>query len=257
MGFSMGIGRCLRLFGLGLLAAALVLSARNAAQAVCGNAQGYTCTTPTFNGTCPPGTQPYLGQCCYQYSPILLDTEGNGFALTDAYGGVSFDIDHDGYPDQTSWTQVQSDDAWLALDRNGNARIDGGAELFGNFTPQPPSGDPNGFRALAVFDQPGEGGNGDGRIDREDLIFPWLRLWRDANHNGSSEPDELSPLPDLGVTSIELGFREARRTDANGNLFRYRAKARDEGNTRVGRWAWDVFLLVNPPNGAAAGRAGE
>ena len=78
------------------------------------------------------------GKCAYPNSPLIVDTARDGYRLTSVDNGVRFDLNADGVPEQVAWTRRDSDDAFLALDRNGNGRIDDGSELFGNYTPARP-----------------------------------------------------------------------------------------------------------------------
>ena len=68
-------------------------------------------------------------------SPIIVDTGRDGYELTSLDNGVRFDLNADGVPELVAWTRRNSDDEFLAMDRNGNGRIDSGAELFGNRSP--------------------------------------------------------------------------------------------------------------------------
>jgi len=179
-------------------------------------------------------------------SPILIDVSGNGFTLTSAQNGVTFDLAGTGNPIQIAWTAPNADNAFLALP-GADGLVHNGKQLFGNFTPQPSSSTPNGFAALTVYDDPKNGGNGDGVIDSRDAVFASLRLWIDTNHDGISQPDELTTLPSLGVTSISLNYKESHRTDQYGNVFRYRARVNPGDSTNTGRMAYDVFFVTSSP----------
>jgi hypothetical protein len=222
-----------------LFAACVLALLTHAAWAQCGGGGG--------DGCCP-ANGPCVLVC--NGSPIIVDTTGHGFHLTSAEDGVIFDISGDGHPVRIAWTAANSGNAFLALDRNHNGKIDDGKELFGNFTRQPKSDDPNGFLALAEFDKPENGGNGDGIIDKKDAVFSHLLLWIDENHDGISQPNELHSLPELGVFSLALNYTESRQVDEYGNAFRYRAAVNpdpQDGESKDGRVTYDVFFVVLGP----------
>lgn len=162
-------------------------------------------------------------------SPVLVDMARDGYHLTSVDDGVLFDLNGDGIPDRVAWTQADSDDGFLAIDRNNNGRIDDGSELFGNHTPV--YGDradvtaANGFEVLKFAEGPTWGASyAEGRINSRDAIFSRLLLWRDRNHNGISEPDELTRVADSGVDWIGTDYSTKKRVDRFGNEFRQKGQ---------------------------------
>lgn len=179
--------------------------------------------------------------CEDDYDPIIISLDGLKYGLTNFQNGVQFDFFNKGVLNQMAWTAKGWYGGFLALDRNGNGKIDNGTELFGNVTPQTPvpGKKPNGFLALAEYDKPENGGNGDGQIDAKDAVYSKLLVWVDKNHNGKSDPGELLTLQEAGVESISLTYSATPWTDAYGNKFRYRANMQmSSGPTSV----YDVLL---------------
>jgi len=185
--------------------------------------------------------------CDCKGSPIIFDLKGDGIHLSSWEDGVPFALAQPGQLWQWAWTRAGTDDAWLSLDRNGNGIIDDGSELFGDNTLQafPPTGAvpveqrPNGFNALAFFDL-----NRDRLIDARDAVFGNLRLWTDVNHDGRSQAEELTTLPEQGIVSISLNYRASGQVDSFGNEFRYRADI--VAAAPVAPVVYDVFLLAAP-----------
>ncbi len=178
-------------------------------------------------------------------SPIIIDVDRDGYRLTSLDDGVFFDLDADGSAELVSWTRAMSDEAFLALDRNGNGRIDDGSELFGNHTPVYPAGPPitaaNGFEALKFLEGPQYGqSERNEKIDGNDAAFSRLVLWTDANHNGISEPEELQPVTSVGLRAIDTHYKASRKRDRFGNEFRQRARVTWESGQD---FVYDIWLL--------------
>lgn len=199
-----------------------------------------SCWTYCTDGFC---SNQGCGSCS---SPILLDLDNNGFALVGLDNRVSFDIDADGDADSITWTRGGKGDAFLVLDRNGNGTIDDGSELFGNHTPMVTTGMTalNGYEALREFDLAGMGGDGDSRIDPDDAIWEELGLWVDANHDGVSQPDELTGLTAAGVVAFETKYSRNNHRDRYGNLFRFKGRAWivNKAGKRRASQTYDVYF---------------
>jgi hypothetical protein len=174
-------------------------------------------------------------------SPIILDLGDDTYRLTSVADGVRFDLRNNGQACQVAWTRLGVENAFLALDRNGNGRIENGAELFGNFTPLR-SGQlaGHGFEALREMD-----GNGDGILNATDGAWSALLLWVDRNHDGVSTPGELQPISSSAVTELELDPRVVGRKDQWGNQFRYMAHFRfRHASAEARRTYYDVFFRM-------------
>jgi len=151
---------------------------------------------------------------------LLLDQDNNGLDLTTPEEGVRFDLDGDGVREEIGWTR-SSKDGFLVLDVNKNGTIDNGTEIVGTGFKHPLlAKSMNGLDALffiqgAVLGPDGQPViQGRPQLDGDDLVFREFRVWFDGNHNGRSEPDELSTLRAASITEFSPGYRMA---PASGN----------------------------------------
>jgi Ca2+-binding RTX toxin-like protein len=164
-------------------------------------------------------------------SPLVLDLDGDGVEVTklgwgDAGSRVYFDMDNDGFAERTAW--ATGGDGFLALDRNGNGKIDAQNELFGNG-----GAFAHGFAALKALDT-----NNDNRITSADAQFANLRVWIDADVDGVSDAGELRTLGSLGITSIDLNATTLSGTLNNENAVSHRSTFTMGGQTRTVDDVW-------------------
>ncbi len=138
-------------------------------------------------------------------SPLVLDLNGDGVHTTGESSTVAFDLDADGATERVGWTHPQTEEAFLWIDLLPNHRVDDGRELFGvgTFLPDGTRAR-DGFAALAVYDGAAAGGNADGVISVADAVWGRLRLWVDRNHDGVSQPQEITPIHAHQVTRLLL-----------------------------------------------------
>lgn len=80
-------------------------------------------------------------------------------------------------------------------------------------------------------------------------MFNNLLLWIDENHDGISQPNELHKLPELGVYSLSLRYRDDRHFyDQFDNWFHYQSAVNpnpQDGASKDGRIAYDVSFVVS------------
>ncbi len=101
----------------------------------------------------------------------------------------------------------------------------------------------NGFEARQVRARPDLHGRSvlDDRVDGRDAIFGRLLLWRDANHNGISETDELRAVAGSGLVAIGTDYTNMKRVDRHGDEFRQKGRLLWSDGTQDP--AFDVWLV--------------
>lgn len=122
--------------------------------------------------------------------PLVVNFGGTAAQLAaQANQSFSFDLNNDGHAE--TLPLFTSGSGYLALDHNGNGRIDSGKELFG-----PQSG--NGFADLARLDA-----DGNGWIDESDAEFKNLSVWTPGSDTKGSN-GTLQSLAKLGIGALGL-----------------------------------------------------
>jgi hypothetical protein len=116
--------------------------------------------------------------------PLVLNFSADSAQLSAQQ--FKFDLNADGQTENISFVQGAG---FLALDKNGDGKINDGKELFG-----PATG--NGFTELQQLDQ-----DGNGWIDENDAAFKQLQVWT----KDSAGADHLSSLAQAGVAALYLG----------------------------------------------------
>jgi len=149
--------------------------------------------------------------------PVILDLNGDGIHTTSITDAVSFWTDPDGEVEPIAWTDPRTEEGFLWIDLNEDhvAQV---SELFGSRMVAPGGGlYVNGYEALTSYDSEAKGGDGDGSITHRDRVWARLKLWVDRNHDGISQPAEISVLSAHNIVSLDLRRTRGHLTDLNGN----------------------------------------
>ncbi|WP_413584664.1 hypothetical protein [Bdellovibrio sp. HCB274] len=158
--------------------------------------------------------------------PLLLQLNTKSpkpIALTAPEHGVMFDLlgalnNHK--PVKTAWFASADTENYFLVLPNGQGRVLGINELFGDATLGPDQKfAKQGFHALAKYDD-----DKDRIITGADSVFGALKLWKDDNLDGIAQASELHSLDEKGVIAIDLKYdRRYKEVDQHGNMVRYKS----------------------------------
>lgn len=152
--------------------------------------------------------------------PILLDLTGQGVRMTPYTNqGVLFDMDYSGTLRRTGWVDTKTG---ILVDSKGTDKVKNVSQMFSEYYGAQPGQKgasatqtfKDGYEALRSVDS-----DKNSVIDPQDPIWPNLKVWVDANHNGESEEGELKTLDSLGISQISLETKPAtlnEMRDGNG-----------------------------------------
>jgi Ca2+-binding RTX toxin-like protein len=178
--------------------------------------------------------------------PLIVDLSNDGLQLISLENSTTrFDIDGDGYAENTAWVSPQ--DGILTIDLNHDGKINNITEIFSehynNGTAK------SGLEALATLDS-----NKNGIISAADDQFNQILVWQDLNQDGISQPNELKTLTQHGITSITLnGLTSETLQDGNIILTRSIFNRNDGTIGQIADVAFLVtetgFKVIQTPNG--------
>ncbi|TIR37782.1 MAG: type I secretion C-terminal target domain-containing protein [Mesorhizobium sp.] len=182
-------------------------------------------------------------------TPVVLDLNHDGIQTTDlTHSTVSFDYNGDGVASKTAW--VDSHDGILAIDLNGDGKVNNGSEIA--FTQHAPGAATDLAALEQVYDT-----NHDGKLTAADHDFAQFGVWQDANGNGVSDPGEFKSLAALGIVEIGLESNNQHSVSADGSVLTYGEATFTTANGETGAVA-DIGFgnFDSAASGAASTMAG-
>jgi Ca2+-binding RTX toxin-like protein/LysM repeat protein len=166
------------------------------------------------------------------FFPVALDLDGDGVELVGKEDSRAyFDVRGDGFRRNIGW--IGADDGFLAIDKNGDGRIDLADELsFALWTANPDDSDLEALKS--VFDS-----TRDNIFNASDAQFGQFRVWQDRNGDGITDVGELKTLAERGITSINLAAAETDWASGGNHITGFTTYRKTDGSNG---WAADVGL---------------